>query len=459
MVDERQSIELGRRLGATWVVGGAVQRLGERVRVTAQTIAVEEGRTVSSDEARRHAWTTSSSCRTGWSRSWCARACSANSSRARSGPSAPTRRSPEAYEAYSRGMLNLRLATQESVERAIALVRAGARPRARLRGGAHRAGQRAAAARRRSCRCRTCSNAARRCSSGPWRSRPTSAEAHVRLGQTLATLGDTDAAEAAIRRGLALEPESPLGAQPAGAAAVARPGARSTTRSRTSRAPPRWRRRPATPTCSWRCCRRSAAISTTPSATARDGRRPAAEGDVGHAGPHRRRRPHAPRLRALPGAAATTRPIREYRRELSFLTHTDHALRDRSIIEVSQKLAAAYGRLGAADEARTFATRRSRRSTAGSPPAPTIRSRATTSAALHALQRRRRAGAAAPRAAAAPSWVPSRAGGCRAIPTSPAVLANPGRRGAADRLIDDAGCAGAAPGDRCSPSTTRRPPR
>ena len=47
VVDERQAIELGRRLGATWVVGGAVQRLGERVRLTAQTIAVDEGRSVS----------------------------------------------------------------------------------------------------------------------------------------------------------------------------------------------------------------------------------------------------------------------------------------------------------------------------------------------------------------------------------------------------------------------------
>ena len=47
VVDERQSIELGRRLGATWVVGGAVQRLGDRVRLTAQTIAVDEGRSVS----------------------------------------------------------------------------------------------------------------------------------------------------------------------------------------------------------------------------------------------------------------------------------------------------------------------------------------------------------------------------------------------------------------------------
>ena len=47
--------------------------------------------------------------------------------------------------------------------------------------------------------------------------------------------------------------------------------------------------------------------------------------------------------------------IREYRRELTFLTHSDHALRDRSIIEVNQKLAAAYARQGADFESREFA--------------------------------------------------------------------------------------------------------
>jgi hypothetical protein len=47
--------------------------------------------------------------------------------------------------------------------------------------------------------------------------------------------------------------------------------------------------------------------------------------------------------------------IREYRRELTFLTHAEHALRERSLIEVRQKLAAAYARLGDTATAAEFA--------------------------------------------------------------------------------------------------------
>lgn len=47
--------------------------------------------------------------------------------------------------------------------------------------------------------------------------------------------------------------------------------------------------------------------------------------------------------------------IREYRRELTFLVHAEHALRERSLIEVRQKLAAAYARLGQAEVAAEFA--------------------------------------------------------------------------------------------------------
>ena len=41
--------------------------------------------------------------------------------------------------------------------------------------------------------------------------------------------------------------------------------------------------------------------------------------------------------------------IREYRRELDFVSMSDHALRERTMIELSQKLAAAYQRKGDAE--------------------------------------------------------------------------------------------------------------
>jgi len=46
--------------------------------------------------------------------------------------------------------------------------------------------------------------------------------------------------------------------------------------------------------------------------------------------------------------------IREYRRELEFISLTDHALRERTTIEICQKLAAAYQRKGDADNAQAY---------------------------------------------------------------------------------------------------------
>ena len=116
--------------------------------------------------------------------------------------------------------------------------------------------------------------------------------------------------------------------------------------------------------------------------------------------------------------------IREYRRELSFLTLSDHALRDRTIIEVSQKLAAAYTRLGAEDEARTYgdgADRGFDRRLAAGADDPFTR---YYLAALHALRDDVEPLLSISSGRCA-SWAPSRAGGCRAIRTSPGCCANP----------------------------------
>ena len=112
--------------------------------------------------------------------------------------------------------------------------------------------------------------------------------------------------------------------------------------------------------------------------------------------------------------------IREYHRELTFLIHAEHALRERSVIEVQQKLAAAYepaGRLRHGGGVCRAGRRRLR--------AATGRRRRRS---LHALLRRRARRAAGdvdgvlthlarPLSRARPR---SPAGACRAIPTSPA---------------------------------------
>ena len=110
--------------------------------------------------------------------------------------------------------------------------------------------------------------------------------------------------------------------------------------------------------------------------------------------------------------------IREYRRELNFLTVSDHALRDRSIIEVSQKLSAAYLRLGSHDEARTFGDGAieafDRRLAAGADDASTryYIADAATRCATTSNQCWRIS------SARCGSWARSRAGACRATPTS-----------------------------------------
>ncbi len=351
MEDERQSIELGRRLGATWVVAGAVQRMGERVRVTAQTIAVDEGRTVSStkldgtltDVFDLQDRLVEELVRQGLQRELEQsekRACGADAHH------------PEAYEAYSRGMLNLRLATEESVARGIALfeqalviepgyvdalVALGSA--LQLRGAF--LGQPDALARSRALLEQAIALA------------PDRADAHVRLGQVLATAGEMDAAEAAIRRGLALDADSSLGHSQLARVLWLGHGRIDEAITHFTRA---------------------AALAPEAGYTYLQlALLQALSGDLGGA---ERSAQAAVDLQeqAMSGTqglivvGAHTRlgyvyylagrfddAIREYRRELTFLTHAEHALRERSLIEVRQKLAAAYARLGQTDIAAEFA--------------------------------------------------------------------------------------------------------
>ena len=351
MVDERQSIDLGRRLGATWVVAGAVQRLGDRVRITAQTIAVQEGRTVSAtkiDGSMNDMFELQDRLIEDLVRQGLQRELEQSERRA---PGAEAY-SPEAFEAYSRAMLNLRIATTESVERAIALFEQALHlepdyvdalialgSALQLRGAFLNLPH--VLARSRTLLERAVASAPKR------------AEGHVRLGQTLASMGDNTAAEAAIRRGLALEPESAL------------------AHSQLARV--LWFGRAQIDDA---IAHFQQAVVLAPEAgythlqlallqalggdldgaersarMAVDLQQKAMSGSQGLivVGAHTRLG-YVHYLRGRYDEA-----IREYQRELTFLTHTDHALRDRSIIEVNQKLAAAYARQGAAFESREFA--------------------------------------------------------------------------------------------------------
>lgn len=119
-LDERQAIDVGRRLGAWWVLTGGYQHLGARIRITAYVIEVLSGRlanTVKLDGTMEQIFELQDQVVVQIAASLDLSMRSSEVAKIAEGDT----QSVEAYEAYSRGMLNLRLAGRESFERAIAL--------------------------------------------------------------------------------------------------------------------------------------------------------------------------------------------------------------------------------------------------------------------------------------------------------------------------------------------------
>jgi serine/threonine protein kinase/Flp pilus assembly protein TadD len=118
-LDESLAIDIGRRLGATWVVVGGFQRLGELVRITANFVDVGTGavkRTVKVDGRIGDIFTLQDKIVYELSQGL--------NVVLRGTEVASIERkethSVEAYAAFARGMMNLRLASRDSIERAIA---------------------------------------------------------------------------------------------------------------------------------------------------------------------------------------------------------------------------------------------------------------------------------------------------------------------------------------------------
>jgi tetratricopeptide (TPR) repeat protein/predicted Ser/Thr protein kinase len=110
---------VGRRVGATWIVTGAFQRLGERVRITAEFLDVANGtvlRTVKVDGGLEAIFDLQDRIVFELSQGLnLALDASAISEIERA-----ETQSVEAYEAFSRGMMNLRMGTRDSLDRAVA---------------------------------------------------------------------------------------------------------------------------------------------------------------------------------------------------------------------------------------------------------------------------------------------------------------------------------------------------
>ena len=114
------AIEIGRRLGAWWVVSGAYQRIGDRIRITAQLVEVLKGtllRTVKIDGRVDEIFELQDRIVFDLSRSLNVKLGKAEADAIERDETS----SVEAFEAYSRGVLNLRSAGRDAIDRAIAL--------------------------------------------------------------------------------------------------------------------------------------------------------------------------------------------------------------------------------------------------------------------------------------------------------------------------------------------------
>ena len=205
-LDESLAIDIGRRLGATWVVVGGFQKIGEMVRITANFVDVSTGavrKTVKVDGRVNDIFALQDKIVYELSQglNLVLRGTEIAEIERRE------TRSVEAYESFARGMMNLRLASRDSIERAIAAFEHATRhdPEYALAwaalGGAYSLKgaflsltdlvEQAIEIERRALSID-----------------PDLADAHTWLGAALLNLGRTDEAMAAMREAVRLEPDN-----------------------------------------------------------------------------------------------------------------------------------------------------------------------------------------------------------------------------------------------------------
>ncbi len=349
--DERLAIELGRRLGAWWVVTGAYQRIGTRIRITAQVIEVLNAtliKTVKIDGSIEDIFELQDRIVFELSRSLDLKVGKAEAEAI----ARDETRSVEAFEAYSRGLLNMRQASRDSIDRAIMLfVRATeldpdyAAAWASLGGAFQIKGMFLGMA-----------DYAERATQALQRAlalQPTLAAAHSWLGLSLLMLGRVEDALVSLRRAVELEPENASAHQAFARALWMGKGnvEEAIAQLRTGIA--------LNPEAGYSYLQLSFLESLA-------GEFDAAEESARQAIELQERAISGTQGLLIVGAHARlgyayyrkgeyARAIEEYRRELTFLSSTDHGLRERTLIELHQKLSAAYEALGDSEQAARFA--------------------------------------------------------------------------------------------------------
>jgi len=116
--DETVAIDIGRRLAASWILGGGYQRIGEMIRITARVIDVDTGeviRTVKIDGDIKEIFALQDKIVYELSQGLNLELGTSEITEIE----AEETQSVEAYESFSRGMINLRTGSRDSLDRAI----------------------------------------------------------------------------------------------------------------------------------------------------------------------------------------------------------------------------------------------------------------------------------------------------------------------------------------------------
>ena len=341
------AIDVGRRLGATWVVVGGYQRIGTVVRITTNFVEVATGevrRTVKVDGSIDDIFALQDKIVFELSQGL-------NMDLRGSEIADIERRetrSVEAYESYARGMMNLRQATRDSIDRAIAAFEDATRhdPDYALAwaalGGAY-------GLKGNFLSIPEMLNRAMEMEQRALSIDPELADAHSWLGTTLLSLGRTDAAIAEIREGLRLEPDNAQAHQGLARAYWVGKGDFATAIPLFERAIS------LNPDAGYSYLQLSLLLAWQGQlARAEDISRRAVElqeqyisGNLGLqiVGAHSR----LGYVYYLQGQYDEA--LREYERELAFIGASDHALRDRTLLELNVKIGATYLRQGRTEDA------------------------------------------------------------------------------------------------------------
>jgi serine/threonine protein kinase/tetratricopeptide (TPR) repeat protein len=341
------AIDIGHRLGATWVVVGGFQRIGDRVRITANFVEVATGevrRTVKVDGRIDDIFGLQDKIVFELSQGLNVVLKGTEIADIERQETA----SVDAYESYARGMMNMRQATRDSIDRAIAAFEDAtrhdpeyARAWAAL-GGAF--GLKA-----NFLSIPDMLNQAVDIERRALAIDPQLADAHIWLGAALLSLGSVDEAIAELREALTLEPENGQAYQTLARACWVGKG------DFASAIPLFERAIELNPEAGYSYLQLSLLLAWEGqldrahdvAARAVELQEQFISGNLGLqiVGAHSR----LGYVHYLKGQHEDA--IREYERELAFIGASDHALRDRTLIELNVKIGAAYLRLGRHDDA------------------------------------------------------------------------------------------------------------